>query len=168
MDFNNPKLLANVKFFAGVFVFLAIAFMALPLIQQKEPTYTPAATSSPSSAPLPTSSISAPVFPSADIATARAHFAEFERFVRERDPKGLFIQSMRQSEDGDTVIITVTNAWQYEGYRMRLQLARVHWQAWAGIHSPNNPDKARIKLLDITGDEVGGYSLWKGVWVSDR
>jgi hypothetical protein len=48
-------------------------------------------------------------------------------------------------------------------------MAKMLWKAWASIHNPTNPDKARISIRDVTGGEVGGSRVWAGslIWVDD-
>ncbi len=62
---------------------------------------------------------------------------------------------------GGQVIITVTNPWHYKPYQVRLQMAQGLWEKWAGIHSPSNRDRSRIKIVDLRGNDVGG-SGWLG------
>lgn len=66
--------------------------------------------------------------------------------------------------------ITVANTWHITAYQIRLQAAQNLWQAWAKIASPNNPDKARIKLIDLNGNEVGGSRILAGslIWVQEN
>lgn len=66
--------------------------------------------------------------------------------------------------------LTVNNLWHVRAYQLRLQDAQVLWQAWAGIRSSSNPDLARIKLVDFSGNEVGGSRALAGslIWVQDR
>lgn len=65
----------------------------------------------------------------------------------------------------DKVIITVDNAWHLVTYQLRLQIAQNLWTQWVAIASPGDPDKARMQIVDHNGNEVGGYSVWNGVWV---
>jgi len=55
--------------------------------------------------------------------------------------------------------LTVDNLWHIRHYQIRLQDAQTLWEAWARIASPNDLDKARISLVDLNGNEVGG-SRW--------
>lgn len=65
------------------------------------------------------------------------------------------------------VTITVAEAWHYQHYQLRLQAAQAMWSIWARIRSPQDPDKARIRLVDIMGNEVGGSRMLGGslIWV---
>lgn len=69
----------------------------------------------------------------------------------------------------DTAIITVPNIWHVRAYQIRLQDAQTLWNVWASIASPKDPDKARIKLVDFNGNEVGGSRILGGslIWVQE-
>ena len=71
--------------------------------------------------------------------------------------------------DNDTweATLTVDNLWHIRHYQIRLQDAQTLWEAWAIIASPKEPDKARIKLVDLRENEVGGSRVWGGslIWV---
>jgi hypothetical protein len=67
----------------------------------------------------------------------------------------------RVSQKGDSLTIIVANAWHYEPYQVRLQAAQNLWETWARIRSPNDPDKARLEITDLNGNNVGG-SGWLG------
>ena len=65
--------------------------------------------------------------------------------------------------------LTVDNLWHIRHHQIRLQDAQTLWEAWARIASPEEPDKARIKLADLRGNEVGGSRVWGGslIWVKE-
>ncbi len=69
--------------------------------------------------------------------------------------------------EGDTATITVADSWHISPYQLRLQVAQDLWKLWASIASPDDLDKARIKLVDHNGNEVGGSGIFGGsdVWV---
>lgn len=77
------------------------------------------------------------------------------------------IQSVSVSDE--TATITVTNAWHYSVYQVRLQAAQNLWKIWASIASPSKPDRARIKIVDFNGNEVGGSRILGGslIWVQE-
>ncbi len=52
----------------------------------------------------------------------------------------------------------------------RLQAAQALWQMWVKIVRPKQPDHARIKLVDLLGNEVGGSRALGGslIWVQER
>lgn len=52
--------------------------------------------------------------------------------------------------------ITVSNIWHTRNKQLRLQDAQGLWEIWASIRSPKDPDKARIELVDLRGNKVGG------------
>lgn len=66
--------------------------------------------------------------------------------------------------------LTVRNIWHLRHYQLRLQDAQTLWKAWAVIASPNEPDLARIKLVDENGNEVGGSRILGGslIWVQEK
>lgn len=72
--------------------------------------------------------------------------------------------------DGDTIIITVANTWHLMPYQLRLQAAQNLWQTWAKIASPQDLDRARLKLVDLNGNEVGGSRFIAGsaIWVQEN
>ena len=53
--------------------------------------------------------------------------------------------------------------------QVRLQDAQLLWKAWAGLASPDKPDSARIKIVDLGGNEVGRSRFLAGslIWVQD-
>lgn len=65
--------------------------------------------------------------------------------------------------------LTVENIWHIRHNQIRMQDAQALWEAWAKIASPQNPDSARIKLVDLRGNEVGGSRILAGslIWVKD-
>ena len=77
------------------------------------------------------------------------------------------IVSMRYDAPKRAVVMKVSNAWHYQPYQIRHQAAQRLWQVWANIHSPSDMDRARIKLIDYNGNEVGGSRLVAGslIWV---
>jgi hypothetical protein len=73
------------------------------------------------------------------------------------------------STRGETATITVATGWHYQPKQVRQQSAQILWQTWAMIASPNDLDKARLKLTDSVGNEVGGSRFLAGslIWVND-
>ncbi len=66
--------------------------------------------------------------------------------------------------------IEVSNNWHIKPYQIRLQDAQNLWSAWAKIASAQEPDSARIKIVDINGNEVGGSRVLAGslIWVQEN
>lgn len=66
--------------------------------------------------------------------------------------------------------IKVRNTWHLKPYQIRLQDAQNLWSAWATIASPEEPDSARIKIVDLNGNEVGGSRVLAGslIWVQEN
>ena len=65
------------------------------------------------------------------------------------------------------LVVHVAQGWHSLTYQFRLQGAQGFWGVWATIVRPQDPDSARIKLVDAMGNEVGG-SGWIGgssIWV---
>lgn len=86
------------------------------------------------------------------------------------DKDGSFVKSVGSGLTTDHLNITVADRWHYEPYQIRLQMGQALWKLWAGIHSPNEPDKARISIRDQMGNEVGGSRLLGGslIWVQEQ
>jgi regulator of replication initiation timing len=66
-----------------------------------------------------------------------------------------------------TATLSVDNAWHLSPYQIRLQNAQTLWKTWAQIASPDKPDSARISIVDLNGNEVGGSRMLAGslIWV---
>lgn len=62
--------------------------------------------------------------------------------------------------------LTMKNIWHLRHKQIRLQDAQTYWQTWALIASPTDPDRARIKLVDLRGNRVGGSGWLAGSLVS--
>ena len=69
-----------------------------------------------------------------------------------------------------TVTIKVTNTWHVMAYQNRLQAAQNLWEGWASVASPKDRDQARIKVVDLNGNEVGGSRILAGslIWVQEK
>ena len=94
-----------------------------------------------------------------------------DRFMERLSSAGIdhsIIKSV--SVNGDTATITVSNAWHLTAYQVRLQAAQNLWKLWVSIAAPNDPDKARIKLVDFNDNEVGGSRILGGslLWVQEN
>ncbi len=94
---------------------------------------------------------------------------EWLKITRKPDSKGFIISAYVSDERPDTLIITVSNQWHIQHKQERLQGAQLFWKAWAMIHSPGEPDKSRISIVDELGNEVGGSRMWGGslIWVQE-
>lgn len=123
-------------------------------------------TSSAQYTPTPAPARAAPVAPAQ---SAADHLGEYRKMMRTIDPQGDIVVNVIEGRQNDTINVTVANSFHYEPYQMRLQLAQTFWQGWSRIHSPTEPDKARIKVLDMSGNEVGGSRVWGGsvIWVKE-
>jgi hypothetical protein len=87
---------------------------------------------------------------------------EFKEAVSSLDPDGNVFVDIRASEINGMVLVKVANGWHYQPYQIRKQVAQGLWKIWAAAYSPNNPDSARIKILDLSGNRVGGSSAFGG------
>jgi hypothetical protein len=77
--------------------------------------------------------------------------------------------SVRRTGESWIATITVQNLWHLRHYQLRLQDAQALWEIWALVASPDAPDCARIKIVDLRDNEVGGSRLLGGslIWVDD-
>ncbi|QDV54609.1 SHD1 domain-containing protein [Rosistilla oblonga] len=89
----------------------------------------------------------------------------YTTILRIFDPEKVLIASVDAQDK--KLILTVTNAWHFQPYQIRLQTAQSLWQGWANL---SNPDEARISLVDFQGNAVGGSRIWGGsqIWVQDK
>jgi hypothetical protein len=114
-------------------------------------------------APIP----SPPPLPSPNVA-----INAFIKTLRIADPSGAMIKtvSLRMiSPTSPEAEITVQDIWHLQNKQMRLQNAQNMWDVWAKLASPTELDAARIKILDLNGNEVGGSRIFAGslIWVQD-
>jgi hypothetical protein len=82
-----------------------------------------------------------------------------------------FIDSIIEgTRSANQIKITLKDQWHYLPYQIRLQKAQGLWKLWATIHAPENVDLARISLVDLEGNEVGGSRLVAGsmLWVAEK
>lgn len=97
----------------------------------------------------------------APVPDASAHRAQFVATLQEVEGISRWIKQTGRGLNEDDLLVVVGSDWHYEPRQMRLQMAQAMWKIWAGIHSPNEPDKARISLKDMMGNRIGGSS-WMG------
>lgn len=90
--------------------------------------------------------------------------------LRARNISPSLVTSCSEGAGGRRLNINVVNGWHYQPYQMRLQAAQNLQRLWAQVHSINDPDNARISILDLNGNEVGGSRFWGGtlVWVQEN
>ena len=60
--------------------------------------------------------------------------------------------------DGDTVTVILMPTWQMIPHQIRLQGAQEFQKMWGKMHCPDDPTRARIKLVDMRKATVGGSS----------
>lgn len=95
------------------------------------------------------------------------NFDEFMKRIRDANAKAERTIIQRVVVKNDNATLTVENAWHLMPYQLRLQAAQNLWKAWASIASPTDPAKARISIVDINGNEVGGSGVL-GIWVQEK
>jgi hypothetical protein len=95
---------------------------------------------------------------------------EFLTVIRKYDPRKQLVVDATPGKLQDQIVITVPNAFHRLHYQERLQAAQLLWQVWVSVRRPKDPDHARIKLVDLLGNEVGGSRALGGslVWVQER
>ncbi|MGG6295259.1 hypothetical protein ACQ4M4_12790 [Leptolyngbya sp. AN02str] len=87
----------------------------------------------------------------------------YTKLLRTFDPNGQAIVSVEADPFvRGRVVLEVSNAWHYDPKPIRLQATQSLWEGWATIHNPDEPDKARIKLVDARGNQVGGSRTLAG------
>jgi hypothetical protein len=93
----------------------------------------------------------------------------YRSLISSIDEDGNVIASVSQGRMDGEVKITVSNAWHYQPYQVRLQTAQNLWNAWSRVHSPNDPDKSRIQIVDLNDNKVGGSRVLAGslIWVQE-
>ncbi len=103
------------------------------------------------------------------LASARQHVNEFNTSLSAPAIKAYMTDAKLSELSSDDLEVTVSARWHYEPKAIRLQMAQVIWKAWAGIHSPNQPDSAYLTLRDAVGNKVGGSRVTGGsfIWVAD-
>jgi hypothetical protein len=99
---------------------------------------------------------------------ASKNLASFMDAIKSGGIANSVVQSV--SVDRNRATITVVNGWHTTAYQIRLQTAQNLWETWATIASPQNVDAARISIVDLRGNEVGGSRAIAGslIWVQDK
>lgn len=123
----------------------------LAYAQQRLEAATPPAT-----APVPASQ------PPMSSQSVGSDFNRFVQVIRNADPDKAVVTDMATSNIDGEVVLQVSNEWFYTPKQVRFQAAQNFWKIWASIHSPSDPDKARIKLVDRNGNRVGGSGWLAG------
>ncbi len=108
--------------------------------------------------------------PRKEVPAAAHRHQLLEELNRIQENSVRFFDSVGKGVNEGQVVITVTDLWHLAPYQERLQAAQSLWQEWANIHSPQDVDRARIKLVDLSGNEVGGSRILAGslIWVQER
>jgi hypothetical protein len=95
---------------------------------------------------------------------------EFLTVIRKYDPDKQLVVNATPGTIPDQLVITVPNGFHRLHYQERLQAAQLLWQVWVTVLKPKDPDRARIKLVDLLRNEVGGSRVLGGslIWVQER
>ena len=82
--------------------------------------------------------------------------------------RGAGLDSLVQqvNTSGDDITVSVNGTWRNQPPALQQQLAQNLWRLWAQLHSPSNPDRARITLIDAEGKRLGGSNQQVGSQVS--
>lgn len=109
--------------------------------------------------------------PSAPVDLPQAKLDAYMALVNSDRTASKIVESVSAEQSGErwTATITLSNVWHLRNKQLRLQDAQTLWKAWAVVASKTDPDKARIKLIDLNGNELGGSRLLAGslIWVQD-
>lgn len=98
---------------------------------------------------------------------AQKQLDQFAEVLKQMDENGNLIAGVSISDL--TATIKVKNLWHLQNYQIRYQSAQNVWEAWAAIARPKDVDHARIKIVDLNGNEVGGSRFLAGslIWVNE-
>lgn len=106
------------------------------------------------------------------VASSRPLSVDLESFrekLQKADASGSMVLGVTKGPCDDCARVAVGDIWHGEVKQNRLQTAQSLWKVWASIRAPDEPDRARISLVDGNGNEVGGSRMWAGslIWVQD-
>jgi hypothetical protein len=161
--------------FFAAFVFCGIIVGIMVIAKHLEPKQQlaatrPSATPTPEASPTPTptpkaSPTSTPVPTPGKVAEYATDIGQFKKEIEKLGGDAVITEITGLGDD--IVKLRVRNAWHDLSYGSRLDMAQNLQRLWAGIHSPGDPDKARILIRDQAGSEVGGSRMWGGtmIWV---
>jgi hypothetical protein len=95
----------------------------------------------------------------------------FELFLAEliSSKAGMYISAVNKNREiKNTVDVYVFDRWHYLPYQVRYQMAQVVQVVWARCSRLSAYDDARIKIMDLNGNDVGGSTMFGGsiIWVS--
>lgn len=86
------------------------------------------------------------------------HLQRYATELRSLDSTGAVLVSVN-ADSRNMAEVTVGDAWHTQPKYVRLQMAENLWQSWVEITSPQSPDSAYLKLVDVNGDKVGGSGI---------
>jgi hypothetical protein len=78
------------------------------------------------------------------------------------------IRSLGLEGDPDELVITVAPSWNRASVSARRMTAQALWRIWTQVHSSLDWDKAKIKIVDQVGTDLGGSSSLAGSVISVR
>ncbi len=84
---------------------------------------------------------------------------EIQHVLQTLDPDESLIVGVKRGDIPQIAVFTVSRQWYYIPYEIRLKFAQTLQESWAYIYSPKDPDKAMIKILDESGNRLGGSKL---------
>ncbi len=107
--------------------------------------------------------------PSVESSSFEAERKEFIDVLVDSDLVSI-VKRVDKGFSDNQLAITVYNNWHYEPHQIRKQAGEMLWEIWARIHSPDDVDKARISILDLNGNKVGGSRFIAGsmIWMDER
>ena len=152
------------------FAVAAVGFLIIREIGTPAPAAKPTAPAAPAvtpAAPPPTAAERAAA-EEKEKAQAMAAAGQFRAMIAKVDD-GMISEVAPDGSSPNRLLIAVSDRWHYQPKQIRLQTAQALQRLWATAFSPDRPDHARIRLLDQTGNEVGGSRVWGGsvIWVAD-
>jgi|GEM_PF-3393503 hypothetical protein len=96
-------------------------------------------------------------------ASAAEALTKFRSKLSAADPKGaIVVRAGLQSGSEYTAVVVVSGQWHHQPKGARKEAAQGFWRLWSQARSPSEPDRARIKIQDQSGNELGGSSWIAG------
>jgi hypothetical protein len=128
---------------AAGFTLFMISPVLWAIARPQEPNYSPAA--------------------SVEIAVSKGDaIAQYETALSTTTGVAQFVAGVKPGRVDGEVEIAVTRFYQTQSEADRLSLAKALWEAWVSASKPQDVDKARIRLVDSAGQQVGGSKALGG------
>jgi hypothetical protein len=99
------------------------------------------------------------------VTQSNGNLSQLKELIAAVDPRAQLVVSVTNGRTQDEATVTVTNQWLTLPYQTRLQTAQSFQMIWAKVYAPTQPDKARVRLVDLNGNEVGGSGAMGGTLV---